>query len=160
MLVCPCTQSTTLKKLYNTFEINSRCKKRSRIEKRLKKHCHILFPCNFFEVILYFSNVFTFELLGSYISPSNKRIVRLPNRMNFYNNSKRPLTPPPLIFGKLCCKYFHKTSEKSPFIKVQTLQYKFLDWKWPPPLWNFSENSSNLVAPPFPYKCTIYAHAF
>ena len=31
--------------------------------------------------------------------------VPLPNRMNFWKNSKRPLTPP-LIFGKLCCKFF------------------------------------------------------
>ena len=31
--------------------------------------------------------------------------VRLPNRMNFWNDSKRPLTPPPLIFRKSCCKF-------------------------------------------------------
>ena len=34
---------------------------------------------------------------------------------------------------------------KKPCLKVQILQYKFLDWKWPPPLFgNFSENSSDL----------------
>ena len=35
---------------------------------------------------------------------------------------------------------------KKPCLKVQILQYKFLDWKWPPtaPLRNFSENSSVL----------------
>ena len=26
--------------------------------------------------------------------------------------------------------------------KIQILQYKFLDWKWPPPPWHFSENLS------------------
>ena len=35
-------------------------------------------------------------------------------------------------------------------IKVQNLQYKFLDWKWQPPPWNFSENSSDLVPPSVP----------
>ena len=27
---------------------------------------------------------------------------------------------------------------------------QFLDWKWPPPPWNFPENSSDFVQPPFP----------
>ena len=31
--------------------------------------------------------------------------IPLPSRMNFWKNSKRPLAPPPLIFGKLCCKF-------------------------------------------------------
>ena len=35
----------------------------------------------------------------------NKGRVRLPNRMNFWKNSKRSLTPPP-HFGKLCCNFF------------------------------------------------------
>ena len=39
---------------------------------------------------------------------------------------------------------------KKPCSKVQILQYKFLDWKWPPPLRNFSENSSVLVGTGFP----------
>ena len=33
------------------------------------------------------------------------------------------------IFGNLYC-----TFSEDPCIKVQNLQYKFLDWKWPPPL--------------------------
>ena len=34
--------------------------------------------------------------------------MALSNRMNFWENSKRPSAPPPpLIFGKLCCKLFY-----------------------------------------------------
>ena len=41
---------------------------------------------------------------------------------------------------------------KKPCLKVQILQYKFLDWKWPPPPFrNFSENSSDLLTLPIPY---------
>ena len=39
------------------------------------------------------------------LGAKSKGRVRLPNRMNFRKNSKRPLTPP-LIFGKFCCKFF------------------------------------------------------
>ena len=53
---------------------------------------------------------------------------------------------PRLFFGKSCCIF----PSKKPCLKVQNLQYKFLDWKWPPPLCYFSENSSNLVAWPVP----------
>ena len=123
--------------------------------------------------------------------------VRLTNRMNFRKSSKRPLTPPPLIFGKLycafrdkivtkvrmliwrhCCVLYDPISHKmhvvqmfnmvigwkhtlkrpfyiifmlkKPCLKVQILQYKFLDWKWPPPFRNFSENSSDLLTWPVP----------
>ena len=51
--------------------------------------------------------------------------------MNFRKSSKRPL-PPPLIFGKLHCKFFKLATKprlKKPCLKVQILQYKFLDWK-------------------------------
>ena len=34
----------------------------------------------------------------------NKERIPLPNRMNFWKNSKRPLTPP--SFSKLYCKFF------------------------------------------------------
>ena len=37
---------------------------------------------------------------------ATKGRVRLPNRMNFRKKSKQPLTLPPLIFGKLCLKFF------------------------------------------------------
>ena len=43
---------------------------------------------------------------------------------------------------------YHFHAEKA-LLKVQNLQYKFLDWKLPPP-WNFSENSSVLVKPSVP----------
>ena len=44
---------------------------------------------------------------------------------------------------------------KKPCLKVQILQYKFLDWKWPPPFWNFSENSSDLLTLPVPNWCLL-----
>ena len=72
------------------------------------------------------------------------------------NHSKRPSTPP-LIFGRLYCNFFGKTSEKT-FTKVQNLQYEILDWKWPSHLLNFSENSYELVAPAFPYGALTTLH--
>ena len=36
----------------------------------------------------------------------------LPNRMNFRKSSKLPLTPPPLIFGKLYCGFRNKIATK------------------------------------------------
>ena len=74
-----------------------------------------------------------------------------PNRMNFRKNSDRPLTPPPLIFGKSHFNFFGKRL-KMPFIRVQNMQYKFLDWKWPPQstLELFQKKLSNLVAWPIP----------
>ena len=35
-----------------------------------------------------------------------KCVFSSPKRMNFRKSSKRPLTSPPLIFGKLCCNFF------------------------------------------------------
>ena len=58
---------------------------------------------------------------------------------------------PPLIFGSLYCN-FSANPRLKPCIKVQNLQYKCLQWKCPPPFWNFSENSSVLVLPPVPYE--------
>ena len=40
--------------------------------------------------------------------------------------------------------------ESKALIKVQNLQYTFLDLKRPPLLWNFSKNSSILVLSPVP----------
>ena len=64
----------------------------------------------------------------------------------FSENSKQPLTPPP--FSETYIAIFSENLCLKPCIKVQNLQYNFLDWKWPPPLWNFSENSPVLVPPP------------
>ena len=35
-----------------------------------------------------------------------------PKRMKLWKSSKRPLTPPPLIFGKLCCGFRDKIATK------------------------------------------------
>ena len=48
--------------------------------------------------------------------------------------------------------YFSENFRQKPFIQVQNRHYKLLDWKWTPPFWNFSENSSDLVALPVPHK--------
>ena len=52
----------------------------------------------------------------------------------YRKNSKRPSAPPIVIFWKIILQFFFGKRPKKPFIKVQNLQYKFLDWKWPPPL--------------------------
>ena len=44
-------------------------------------------------------------IFAVFIEVSQGRIP-LPNWMNFLKNSKRHLTPRPLIFGKLYCKFF------------------------------------------------------
>ena len=51
----------------------------------------------------------------------------------FSKKFQTALDPPPLIFGKLYCNFFGKRLIK-PFIKVQNLHYKFLDWKRTPAL--------------------------
>ena len=35
--------------------------------------------------------------------------------------------PPPLIFGKLCCKFFSEIHDRSIVYNGKNLQYKFLD---------------------------------
>ena len=73
-------------------------------------------------------------LLGQHLSPFLVRVddtvtkgwVALPNQMNFQKNFKRPSTTP-LIFGKLCCNFFRKTSEKALY-RGLNLQHKFLDF--------------------------------
>ena len=51
------------------------------------------------------------------------------------NHGKIPKGLWPLFpyFRKIIMLFFWKTPEKN-YIKVQNWQYKFLDWKWPPPL--------------------------
>jgi len=44
-------------------------------------------------------------------------------------------------------------------LKVQILQHKFLNWKQPPSLRNFSENLSVLVGLPFPYLYKFYGYS-
>ena len=59
--------------------------------------------------------------------------------------------PPPLlhiILGKLYCNFFRKTSKKSPLERFKICKINFWIENDPPAphLWNFSENSSDLVA--------------
>ena len=106
----------------------------------------------------------------------------------FLKNSKRHLTPRPLIFGKLYCNFFimnmvafmqggighivsvnintivEKTypepwnyssfyqfhAQKALFKVPKICNINFWIENAPPPFWNFSKNSSDLVAGPFP----------
>ena len=49
--------------------------------------------------------------------------------MNFWKNFKRPSTLPP-HFRKIVVHFFPEKVWKRPFIEVQHLQYRFMDWKW------------------------------
>ena len=82
--------------------------------------------------------------------------------MNFWKSSKRPLTPPLLIFGKLCCRFFETYPENTPFVsflcqknpvqKSKICNKNFWIGNDPPPVWNFSKNSSVLGGWSFPYR--------
>ena len=55
--------------------------------------------------------------------------------------------PAPPHFRKVVLQIFSEIHDRSIVYNGKNLQYKFLDWKWPPPLpplRNFSENSSVL----------------
>ena len=74
-----------------------------------------------------------------------------PKRMNFWKSSKRPSTPPPLIFGKSCCGFFKKLyslknhtcgiflkspgyesiKNNDPCCQIQSLNFKFWGWLGP-----------------------------
>ena len=82
-------------------------------------------------------------IVGGWYVLGDKGRLPLPKRMNFRKSSKRQLTPP-LIFRKVVLQIFSEIHDRSIVYNGKNLQYKFLDWKWPPPLWNFSENSSVL----------------
>ena len=58
----------------------------------------------------------------------------------FSERSKQPLTPPPSHFRKIILQFFPKKSCFKPCLKVQNLQYKFLDRQWPTPLASFPKN--------------------
>ena len=54
--------------------------------------------------------------------------------MNFRKSSKRPLTPrPPLIFGKLCCKFFLKFMTEVSSIMAKICNINFWIENDPPP---------------------------
>ena len=61
--------------------------------------------------------------------------------------------PPPHLVGKSCCKFFSSNFMlKKPCLNVQNLGIFGLKMT-PPPLGHFSEYSSDLAHPPFPYPC-------
>ena len=68
----------------------------------------------------------------------------------FRKSSKWPLTPP-LVFGKLHCRFFPEFMTKVPFIMAKICNIIFWIGNDPPPFWNFSENSSVLIGQPVPY---------
>ena len=71
----------------------------------------------------------------------------LPKRMNFRKSSKRPLAPPPpLIFRKLCCKFFPKFMTEVSSIMAKICNINF---------WIFPENWSILEVRGFP-KCALW----
>ena len=73
--------------------------------------------------------------------------LMLPKWMIFWKSSKRPWPPAP----PWCSEFLRKTSEKKPCLKIQNLQHKFLDWKWPPiPPLEVFRKSSVLIASPIP----------
>ena len=64
----------------------------------------------------------------------------------FLNTIVEKTYPEPWIYSF----FVSMSCSKSPVYSSQNLQYKFLNWKSPFPLWNFSKNSSDLVTEPFP----------
>ena len=69
------------------------------------------------------------------------------------NPFRTAFDPPPSFFGKLNCKIFRKNLYKGPKSPLQIFGLKMTI-----PLWNFSENSYDLVAPPFPYGALTTLH--
>ena len=68
-----------------------------------------------------------------------------PKRMKFRKSSKQLLT---LIFGNFFCKFVSISCSKKPYLRVQNLQHRFLDWKWtPPPLFENIPKISHKVSP-------------
>ena len=63
-----------------------------------------------------------------------KGSLTTPKRMNFRKSSKRRLTPNPPHFRKVILQFFSEIHDRSIVYKYngKNLQYKFLDWKWPP----------------------------
>ena len=63
----------------------------------------------------------------------DKGSLRLPKRIFFLEKFQTAFDPPALIFGKLYCKFLSETHDRSIVYNDKNLQYKFLDWKRPPP---------------------------
>ena len=63
-----------------------------------------------------------------------------PKVMNFWKSSKRPLIPPPLIFGKSCCAFFPEYMTEEAFIMAKICNINFWignDPTPPPPFGTF-----------------------
>ena len=65
--------------------------------------------------------------------------VTVPKRMNFRENSRRPLTPPP-SYWKIILQFFFQTALNKAEYKgtKSTIQFFLLKMTPPPPVWNFS----------------------
>ena len=70
--------------------------------------------------------------------------------MNFRKSSKRPLSPPPSFSKNHVADFFQNSWPKYPFIMAKICNINFWIGNDPPPLRNFSENSSVLVPSPVP----------
>ena len=89
------------------------------------------------------------------------------NRMNFRKGSNPPLTPNPRpsewsLFLDIMCMHFilsgphtYMHMQTYPLLKICIIIFWKWGWGWKA-VWNFSENSSNLVAWSFPFICSIY----
>ena len=75
--------------------------------------------------------VFSFENLCRFCGSIQKELKVL-QEIKRWIFGKIAFDPTPLIFRNLVSIFFRKTSEKKNNIKVQNLQQKCLDWKWPP----------------------------
>ena len=74
----------------------------------------------------------------------NKGRLPLPKRMNFRKSSKRPFPPPPAHFRKVMLQFFLKFMTEVSSIMAKICNINFWIENDPPPLLNFSENSSVL----------------
>ena len=80
-----------------------------------------------------------------------------PKRMFFSEKFQMAFDPPPPPrFRKIILQIFSRIHDQSTVYNGKNLQHKFLDWKWHPSLlWNFSKNSSDLLAGPFPLRYSL-----
>ena len=70
---------------------------------------------------------------------------------SFFGKVPNGLWPSAPSFSENHVEIVFKFHVQKPHSKVQNLQHKCFDWKWPTPLRKFSENTSVLLGPPVPY---------
>ena len=90
----------------------------------------------------------TYALVSTWFSVSSgwehvKRKMHpwLPKRMNFWKDQNGLWPPPPSFSENYIGIFFQKETCWKTSSKVQHLQYKLLDWKWPPPLLELFQHS-------------------